>query len=542
MRLGQQMKLAPRMIQSMEILQMPLAQLEERIEQELSTNPTLELVEPTADAETLRRQAEQDRRDGSEATREMEAGGEGGDDFERLSNLSEEYGDDWASNTAEGAGATAASGASHSDDFASRRARSAAGERDAKMDAMANAAERTASLYSQLIDQWRMAEVDAAVHAVGDALIGLIDADGYLRADDATLHTQLAADESLELPEGAALDVDLIGRAIYHLQLHLEPPGLAARDLKDCILLQIDAKLRNDPDADRESLETLFTLVDEHLADIEANRLPKIARAMGMEIGEVQALIGRLRQFHPHPGRLLADEGVHGITPDAVIEYDEDTGTYTATLTHSRIPPLQISPTYGAGSRGEIDAGGDGTGGSAEAAAVMTAARSDKATRDFVKQNLDSARWLMDAIQQRNATLLRVIAVVLNAQHAFFEEGPAALRPLPMTGVADQLGVHVATVSRAVSEKYLQTPRGILPLRMFFSGGTETAEGEAMSWTAMQQKLKDIIDNEDKSKPLSDDALVEKLKEQGIDIARRTVAKYRGGLNIPTARQRKQYG
>ncbi|MEO1237897.1 MAG: hypothetical protein AAFX76_14020 [Planctomycetota bacterium] len=165
----------------------------------------------------------------------------------------------------------------------------------------------------------------------------------------------------------------------------------------------------------------------------------------------------------------------------------------------------------------------------------------DKKTRDFIGTNLRNARWLIDAVRQRHATLLRVIGVVIEAQRDFFDQGPGALKPLPMTLVADQLGVHVATVSRAVSEKYLQTPRGIFPLRMFFSGGTETDGGEAMSWTAVQAKLKEVIDAEDKQRPWSDDALVDELKKHGIEIARRTVAKYRKQLNIPPARQRREY-
>jgi RNA polymerase sigma-54 factor len=165
----------------------------------------------------------------------------------------------------------------------------------------------------------------------------------------------------------------------------------------------------------------------------------------------------------------------------------------------------------------------------------------DRKTKDFVSNNIRSAHWLIDAIQQRQSTLLRVINVVIEAQRDFLDTGPQNLKPLPMTTVADQLGIHVATVSRAVSEKYVQTPRGIFPLRMFFSGGTETETGDAMSWTAIQAKLKEIIQDEDKSDPLSDDQLVEHLKRHGIEIARRTVAKYRKQLHIPAARQRKQF-
>ena len=261
-------------------------------------------------------------------------------------------------------------------------------------------------------------------------------------------------------------------------------------------------------------------LVDAYLKDIEANRLPKIAKATGMSLDELKEAMLALRQFHPHPGRMLAGSEVRTITPDATVEYDDETDTYTVELLNGRLPAVTISPEYQAMAKDKAQ---------------------EKQTRDFIGGQLRSASWLLDAIRQRQQTLLRVLKVTIGHQREFFEQGPAALKPLPMTQVADQLGIHVATVSRAVSEKYLQTPRGILPLRMFYSGGTETDEGEAMSWTAVQEKLRQIIDAEDKSKPLSDDALVEKLKEEGIEIARRTVAKYRGQLNIPTARQRREY-
>jgi RNA polymerase sigma-54 factor len=165
----------------------------------------------------------------------------------------------------------------------------------------------------------------------------------------------------------------------------------------------------------------------------------------------------------------------------------------------------------------------------------------DKKTREFLANNVRNARWLLESIEQRKSTILRVIRAVVDAQRDFFDKGPEFLKPLPMIQVADQLGIHVATVSRAVSEKWIQTPRGVYPLRRFFSGGTTNAEGEDMSWDAVKEKLKVIIAGEDKHNPLNDDEIVEKLKEQGIELARRTVAKYRKILNIPTARQRREY-
>lgn len=491
------MKLAPRMIQSMEVLQMPLAELEARIEQELGSNPTLELDEVRGDAEALQAELTQSQRDDLEAERQLETDAGAADDFERLSNLSEQYGESWDANTSEGGEA-----------FSRRMTRASAGERDGKLDAMANTASRTASLYEQLMDQWRLMDLDDSTREVGAYLIGLIDETGYLRVPLNELVEQA--------PE--SWTAEQITDAIDRLQTDLDPAGMGARDLRECLLLQIAALEL--AEGINDVTERQRVLVDLYLPEIEKNRLPKIARATGWSIDEIKETVASLRRYPPHPGRLLATEETRHITPDAVIDYDERQDAYVATLTDSGIPALVISRDY-------QDMAKDKT--------------VDKRTRDFIGQQLRSADWLLDAIQQRQNTLLRVIGVVIQAQREFFDVGPQALRPLPMTQVADQLGVHVATVSRAVSEKYLQTPRGILPLRMFFSGGTESADGEAMSWTAVQAKLKEIIDDEDKTKPLSDDALVEKLKAEGLEIARRTVAKYRSQLNIPTARQRREY-
>jgi len=490
------MKLAPRMIQSMEILQMPAIALEEHIEQELSNNPTLELREPGADRDVLEAQLQQEARDATEGERELvvsDKDASNRDDFERLTNLSEEYGDSFQSNFETGE--------------SYRRTAQYDGERDAKLDAMANTAARPQSLVDQLLEQWSMVETDDKTRKVGQFLIGFIDADGYIRTDDQTLLSQA--------PPGITLQD--IQRTIELLQKSLEPLGLAARDLRQCLLIQIDAAMEQDPDQDL-TIERL--LVSDHLKDIEVNRLPRIARLINQPVEVINQAIRNLRQFHPRPGRLLASEVPAVIRPDAVVEYDEDQDRYVAHLVNARGGNVQINPQYLKLARDQ---------------------QMDKSAREFIGNNLRSARWLLDALAQRNHTLLRVINVVIEAQRDYFDQGPQALKPLPMTVVADQLGIHVATVSRAVSEKYLQTPRGIVPLRMFFSGGTETETGDQMSWAAVQAKLKELIDAEDKSNPLNDDELVEKLKEAGIELARRTVAKYRKELNILPARQRKQF-
>jgi len=501
MRMDQRMKLDPRMIQSMEILQMPMPALEERIEQELASNPTLELSQSGPDNATLERERKQAQRDDTEGERPLVVqedpdGKHSADDFERLSNISEQYGDSWDANTSEG-----------SSTFARNRVSSTAGDRDGKMDAMANAAARGMSLYDQLSEQWHLTDADEDIRALGDYVIGMIDADGYLRVTDAELLEKAPAKTTAE---GLSETINTLKRV-------LEPTGLCARDLRDCLLMQIDARASEDKDID---LSAERMLVEGYLKDIEENRYPKIAKSVGKEIDVIQRTVQNLRQFHPHPGRLLASESVRMIRPDAVIEFDEENDSYTATLTQGSVGPLTISRDY------EDMAKDKGQ---------------DKQTREFVMRNLNNARFLLDAIQQRRNTLLRVIGVVVNAQRDFFEQGQQALRPLPMTTVADQLGVHISTISRAVSEKYLQTPQGIVPLRMFFSGGADSADGEAMAWGAIQAKLKQVIDGEDKSKPLSDDQLVTALKNQGVSIARRTVAKYRKVMNIPAARQRRQY-
>jgi RNA polymerase sigma-54 factor len=500
LRMDQRMKLAPRMIQSMEILQLSAQALEERIEQELASNPTLEMRDPgAADREEVQKDLKQERRDAREGERTLEvqdneAGGSQADDFERLSNVAEENADSWESNTYE-------SGESY------RPIRENSGERNAKMEAMANTIARPVGLCDQLLEQWRMTEAGPAVRAAGEYLIGFLDADGYLRTDMPALLAQA--------PPG--ITAALLEQALPLLQASLEPVGMAARDLRECLLLQIDAKAKQ---AGAPDLSVERALVSDHLKDVEANRLPKIAAALGQDVERIKEALRNLRQFHPHPGRELSQDSPRAITPDAVVEYDEAHDRYTARLLDDGLPNIYLNPRY---------------------LKLVRDARVERKTRDFIGNNLRSGRWLLEAIQQRHATLLRVINVVIEAQRDFFDHGPQFLKPLPMTLVADQLGIHVATVSRAVSAKYLLTPRGILPLRMFFSGGTETQGGESVSWAAVQATLEEIIAGEDKARPLSDDDLVVKLTEKGIAIARRTVAKYRKVLHIAPARQRRQF-
>jgi len=478
------MKLSPRIIQAMEILQLPLLALQERIEQELASNPCLEQIDEGGDPDAPVERTEESTQPGEE---DIVVGSDkdNTEDFERLADFDDVYAEemDWA-------------------DRPSRPA-PADGERDAKMDALANTAAPSQSLTDYLMEQWAFVEADEPVKRAGESIILNVDDDGYLRG-------------SLEeLTRGGTAPVALedLQRALPMVQA-LDPPGVAARDLRECLLSQLAAEAKAGQD-----VELARQLVTEFHREIELNHIPEIARRAGKSIGQVQEALAHLARLDPHPGRLIGDHPVPYIIPDAVVELDED-GNVVVIMRDGDAPALRVSGMYRQMARKK---------------------QTDTATRDFLRENIRSAKWLIGAIAQRRRTVRRVIEEVFEVQKEFLERGREALRPLPMTDVARKVDVHVATVSRAVAGKYVQTPRGIFPLRMFFSGGKTTAEGQTIAWDAIKAKLREVIDAEDKSNPLNDDRIAQALAAAGVKIARRTVAKYRNLLNIPPARQRKQY-
>jgi len=499
MQLSQQMKLAPRMIQSMEILQMPMMALQERIDQELESNVALELGEPEVETEEVNKERQDAEREERMQERELVVGDEhtgNAADFERLSDLESSYSE------------------AFDNEYSSSRfsAQRQAGERDKKMDAMANVAARSESLTEQLLHQWSLADVDETTAQLGARLISYIDRDGLLSADLATIIEQSPNHTGAPLTEEALL------AALREVQRRLDPPGIGARDLRECLLLQIDAR-EADPENEIQWAD-VRTLIANHFDDLLQNRLPRIEKSSDLTLDRIHRAKELMRKLNLHPGRDLVEEDVAPIIPDVIVEYDEDRDDYTAHLADSMLPRLQVSDKY----------------------SQMARDRSvDRNTREFLGNQVRNAGWLIDAIQQRNATLMRVVNVVLSRQREFFDHGPQALKPLPMIDVADQLGIHVGTVSRAVADKWMETPRGVVALRKFFSGGTETESGESMSWDAVKATLKEIVDGEDKANPWSDEALAAELKKRGIDIARRTVVKYRQQMSIPSARQRKQF-
>jgi len=483
LRIEQQMKLSPRIIQAMEILQLPMLALQERIDAELQSNPVLEMQEADPDAPGPEPSEEEYSTDRGEEQMAIDESGK--EDFERLADLEDEYGPDLL-NT----------------DAPARPVESADG-RDRKMDAMANTPAPEECLYEYLMDQWMFVEMPPAVREAGRMVIHHLDEDGYLR----TPLEEISAKAEPPIP------IETL-REAWRLVKTLEPCGVGAADLGECLRIQLLAEAATGRDI---SLE--MEIVSRHLRDIESNRLPQIAKRMGKSIEQIKIAIENISHLNPRPGLLIGRRTAPIITPDVIVDLDED-GNVLVDMADGNVPRLFISPEYRRMAKDQ---------------------RTDRPARQFLRNNIRSAQWLVGAIEQRRHTIRRVAEEVFAAQRDFLDQGAEALKPLPMADVAGKVGVHVATVSRAVAGKYAQTPRGIYPLRMFFSGGTTTASGEDVAWDAVKAKLKEVVDAEDKSKPLNDDQLAEELSKHGIDIARRTVAKYRGLLDIPPARKRRRY-
>jgi RNA polymerase sigma-54 factor len=408
------------------------------------------------------------------------------EDFQRLADFEQEYAGEFSYG-----------------DAAPPRRRADDGERDRKMDAMANAPAPEESLHEHLTRQWSFIEADEPVKAAGRLIIGYIDDDGYLR-------TPL---EELSGKTDPPTAPPVLQDALRLVQT-LDPPGVGARDLPECLLIQLTTEAAAGSDV---SLE--MELVRNFLRDIEMNRLPQIAKRTGRTLDEIKAAIDNLAHLNPRPGSLIGQRSAPAIHPDVILEVGDD-GQFVVRTPEGNVPRLHVSRPYRRMARDK---------------------RTDKQARLFIQRNIRAAQWIIGAIQQRQETVRRVVEEVFKVQRAFLDSGPEALRPLPMMDVANKVGVHVATVSRAVAGKYVQTPRGIFPLRMFFSGGTTTAEGQDVAWDAVRVKLKEIIDAEDKSDPLNDDEIMKAIAAHGITIARRTVAKYRELLGIPLARKRRQF-
>ncbi|MFH1371894.1 MAG: RNA polymerase factor sigma-54 [Planctomycetota bacterium] len=489
MRLEQHMKLAPHMIQSMEILQLPLLALQERIEQELDSNPVLEMEESRPSEQSAEGPASTSEAEASETSPTGGSAETAGADVQtepreqtRADSLDEEY-RDYIEQRTDGR-------------------RPQPDEPDPKLAAMQNTAAPPQSLHDYLEDQWRLVEVDEPVKKAGGIIIDYTDDKGYLSVRLEQLHSKERTDFKLEDLQKA---LELIQK--------LDPPGVGARDLKECLLIQMRQSGKN--------MSFEKKLVADCMQDLLENRLPEIAKKMNCSIEDINLAIERLSKFDTSPGLQVGRNENHPITTDVIVEYSEESGDYTVRLADDSLPRLRLSDYY---------------------VKMADGKKAGEKARQFLQNNIRSAQWIIDAIEQRKNTLLKVTRSIVNHQRDFFDRGQLHLKPLPMSKVAGDVGVHIATVSRAVAGKYVQCSWGILPLRKFFSGGIEDAQGNEKSWEAVRAKLQEIIDAEDKSRPLGDDQIREKLAESGITgLARRTIAKYRNILKIPSARLRKKY-
>jgi RNA polymerase sigma-54 factor len=301
----------------------------------------------------------------------------------------------------------------------------------------------------------------------------------------------------------------------------LGPPGVAARNLEECLLLQLAADPAYGAGAGHLPENAVeVRLIRHHLEDLSANRYPQIVRALGVTMEQVKEAVARIRRLNPKPGAVISPRRTPPIIPDVRAEWDDEAGDYRLSVERGDLPELYISRAY---------------------RRMIQQRDLDATTRRFVADNIRSARWLMEAIEQRRDTLRRVVRAILKFQRPFFDEGPEHLKPLKMQDVAQEVHLHVGTISRTVSDKYIDTPWGIWPLRDFFTGGIQTAEGGAVSGDRVRVRLKAIVDAENKKAPLSDDAIVRQLRAEGFDLARRTVAKYREELGLPSSRRRKEY-
>jgi RNA polymerase sigma-54 factor len=501
-RLEQRMQLSQQMLQNLELLQMPILALKEKIDQELEENPALELTQDQDEpAEPVKKEPEPDAVE--ERKREI------------LESLDEEIQDSFR-----------------------RKSRAAGAEdSDKKMEFLQNIGAGPGTLKDFLRGQVQLMELDETLRPYLEHLIDNTGDDGYL-VDDIPTIAQSLPDELKKLPtETLARN---LGAALHILQ-KLEPRGIGARTRRECLLLQLDD---HDP-----AYSLKRRLIEKHLDDIANNRLPKIVRDVLNDpvaladfgykppgdpadiLDDVKVLTAELTKLNPQPGSGYSGDTAPRVVPEVIIRQVD--GKYEILLEDSYLPPITVN-------RGYQD--------------MLKEGKLSKPERDYLRQKLDSGKKLISAIEQRRSTIQRITAEILKHQMDFFDQGLEHLRPLKMQEVADVVGIHVSTVSRAISEKWIETPRGIFPMKFFFAGAAprqEQAVGALIAGTAnesddttrlaLMEKIRAIIDGEDAKNPLSDLEIGKILKQQGLAAARRTIAKYREELGIKSSRLRKQY-
>jgi RNA polymerase sigma-54 factor len=472
--LQQKMKLSPQIIQSIEILQLPLLALIEHVQQELVDNPVLEEVVEDRKDEILKEE------DDTTLPSDNNADDERKDEFDKLGEMAEDWRDYYSQTIV--------------------RRNNLSDERDQKQEALENTAAKPMSLHDYLMGQSSLVDIPDHLIEACENIIYSIDKAGYLASPLEEIM------QSLEKP----IPIEGVKEALKIIQL-LEPPGVGARNLQECLLLQLD---KRDP-----NYQLTKELLLNHLEDIEMKKYPLIAKKTGQSLDLIKKQVEFIRTLNPKPGLVFCDETIPYVVPEIKVEYID--GKYEIFLIdNTNLPHLHISSFY---------------------KKFLNENGTDNSTLQYIQKKIESAKWLIEAIEQRRSTLYKVACKIIELQEDFLNEGIHKLRTLKMQDVADVVGVHVSTVSRAIAHKYIQTPQGIFEIKFFFTGGFQNVDGSMESWEAIRQKLSEIVAKEDKSSPLSDEEVAEKLHASGVAIARRTVTKYRRIMKIPSSRQRKEY-
>jgi RNA polymerase sigma-54 factor len=462
-----QMVLAPQLRQSLEMLQLPILELRAMIQQEIEQNPTIEEV-PTEVASVEIESGEA----GTEDTKELDLDKE----FEMLSRLDEEWRDYFFQNY---------QGPSHSGEDAERR------------QFLLDSLPQTESLQEHLLEQLTFTGLSDTDRQIGELIIGSIDDGGYLTA-------------SLEeLSESAGTEMAHLQDVLLVIQ-EFHPTGVGARDLRECLLLQLERA---------GAVDTLaWQIVSDHLDKLGGRKLQDIARALKRPVEEIQEATGVIARLDPRPGRIYSAEVANYILPEIVVQRVE--GQYVIILNDDQLPHVRISNYY---------------------RSLLNDPSTKSEVKTYVQDRIRSGAFLIKSIHQRQKTIHRIASEIVEAQEDFLEYGVSRLRPLTMAEVAEKVGVHETTVSRAVSGKYMKTPSGIFELKYFFTPGIKTQGGGEISNKTVKDIIGKMVAEEDPQKPLSDQEIVEKLQADGIQIARRTVAKYRLVLRIPPSHMRRSY-
>lgn len=513
-RLGQELKINPRLYQAMDMLYMPLLDLQAHLKTELEINPFLELDEEMEELE-LDDEPESDE-DPDDASSDDNA--ELDDEERPLDEEPDFEAPEEALPADEPLEATADDEPDWDtlldDNYEKENGTTEPAQED--YDPFERVAGASASLVDSLRDQLEYLNLKPRQRVIADEVLGNLDEDGFLGASPEQIIEALNG-QIREAAERMDRDTDDLPyytvaeaeQAIALIQ-GLEPPGVGARDLRECLLLQFKARGEEGTLAAR--------LVREFFEELVAHRWSDLAKRLGVTPQEVQAASDLVAKLNPKPTGAESNSKTDYITPDFVVE--KVAGEYLVFINDANLPRLRVSKIYQEMARDKK--------------------KFDAEQKEFVASKLNAAQWLVSAIEQRRQTMLKVMTFIVERQHDFFEKGVQYLKPLTLREVADAIGMHESTISRVTNDKYAQTPRGVLPLKYFFSSGLSTVDGDDVSARGIKATIEGLVKNEDPYNPLTDQAIVERLEADGIQIARRTVAKYRDQLGVLSARMRKR--